>query len=141
MDPTSRPAAAPRPLVPMWWVRPRRIDRRPEGARSGGLADYKLVCEAGSYELDVLVREVEEPRGFELQGQVTHAGKIHEPVARLTVDLVQPPDAARVSASKTDDFGEFGFDRRSEGVYGLRLGEGDDAPCVLVWEGAFERGA
>jgi hypothetical protein len=115
------------------WIVPRRIVHE-TGVRSGALADVQLVCRAGPYELDILVREHADPVGLQIVGQVTLGGRIYEPAAHVHVELVEA--LAPVAATDTDDFGEFEIgSRNKDRVYGLKVGEADDAPCVLVWEG------
>ena len=120
--------------APNNWIIPRRIVHE-TGVRSGALADVQLVCGAGPFELDVLVRNLERRFRLEFQGQVTHAGRIHEPVTSLPLWLVEADATEPVDRTNTDEFGEFGFASSRDGRYGLRLGESGDAPCVLVWEG------
>ncbi len=116
------------------WIRPRRIESR-HSLRTGALADYQLVCGAGPYELDVLVREVEETPILKYQGQVTLAGRIHEPAADLSLYLIEATTPDTLVGTNTNTFGEFGLASRRDGCYGLRLGSASEAPCVLVWEG------
>jgi hypothetical protein len=116
------------------WIVPKVIVRT-DSLRAGMLADVQLVCGAGPFELDVLVRSLERRFRLEFQGQVTHAERIHEPVISLPLWLVEADATDPVDRSNTDEFGEFGFASSCDGRYGLRLGEGGDAPCVLVWEG------
>ena len=123
------------PQIPNHWIRPGEARRR-SGRRAGQLADLQLVCGAGPYELDVLIRELEEPRGVDFVGQVTRAESIHEPVTDLQLTLVAAVGEREVSQTSTNDFGEFSFGRRPNTAYGLRVGGHADAPCVLIWEGA-----
>ncbi len=115
------------------WLRPTRVGAR-AGTRVGAAADYQLVCAAGPFTLDVLVRDCEVQRELRYVGQVTHAGRIHEPVASLPLRLVGLPVPASDDTT-TDEFGEFTFASARDGVYALRLGAAFDAPCVMVWEG------
>ena len=118
------------------WIVPRRISFHQGGARGAARADVQLVCGAGPYELDVLVREVGAPRPqLEIVGQVMRAGSIFEPVPDLALSLVDAGTARPLSTTETDEFGEFDLRSGLEGSYGLRLGPGDGAPCVLVWGG------
>lgn len=120
--------------VPAHWIRPRRIQQ--EGAqRAGVLADVQLICGAGPFELDVLLREYEGPSGIEVTGQVTRADALHEPVPRVELFLLEARTDSPTSVTETDEFGEFDFDRQPEATYGLRLGARPDAPCVLLFEG------
>jgi hypothetical protein len=120
--------------LPEHWLRPRRIDLA-AGLRAGALADTSLVCGAGPYEVDVLVREYEAPRSLEIVGQITKAGHVHEPISDLPVALVDPDETQVVTATATDPLGEFDLAADLSGPYGLRCGTGEEAPCVLVWEG------
>ncbi len=115
------------------WIRPLHARSR-TGTRVGAAADYQLVCSVGPFALDVLVRDCETERELRFVGQVTHAGRIHEPVAELALHLIGIP-AAPADDTATDQFGEFALSSARDGIYGLRLGAGLDAPCVMVWEG------
>lgn len=125
----ERPFAGTSVLQPGWIV-PRRVVVT---NGRGSLADLHLICGAGPYELDILMREA--PRELEMTGQVTRAGRIFEPVARLPLMVVETPSVMAVASTETDSFGEFDLASPRDGRYGVRLGEGDDAPCVLVWDG------
>ncbi len=126
---TERPS-----VVPDSWIRPPQLRARAR-VRTGDRADTQIVCGVGPYELDVLVREFATKGDLEMLGQVTRAERIHEPVMDLHMELVAAPTCAEVGATQTDEFGEFAFGRQPDAAYGLRLGRGQDAPCVLVWEG------
>jgi hypothetical protein len=108
----------------------------PVGLRAGALADFQLICGAGPYELDLLVRDLEAEPTLEFAGQVTRGGWMNEPVPDLPMILVEASRSDVVAEAETDGFGEFGLSSAREGHYGLLLGDGEDAPCVLVWEGA-----
>jgi len=115
------------------WILPRKVIQR-AGVRAGVVADFQLVCGAGPFELDVLVRELRLPHGIELAGQVTSAESIYDPVGSLPLSLVDADEMRIVSCTTTDPFGEFDLNSRRPGQFGLRLGEAPDAPVVLVWE-------
>jgi len=117
------------------WIIARRV-LVPIGARTGALADFQLVCGAGPYELDLLVRDLDGEPTLELTGQVTRAGWMDDPVTGLPLRLVETTREDVVAEAETDGFGEFGMSTLNEGYYGLLLGEERNAPCVLVWEGA-----
>lgn len=119
--------------IPSHWIRPRLSARR-TGTRVGALSDLQLVCGVGLYELDVLVREREHPRGLEFAGQLTCADAIHVPAVEVPLTLVAADGVTPVCHTRSDDFGDFGFVRQPPAAYGLRVGVGDDAPCVLVWD-------
>jgi hypothetical protein len=120
---------------PSAWIVPKRI-RRPRGARAGALEDIQLICGAGPYELDILVREHDGPTQLEIVGQVTLAGRVYEPVPNLRLQLIEAHGEYPVQQARTDDFGEFDLASRAKrSRYGLRVGDASDAPCVLVWEG------
>lgn len=121
--------------IPNNWIRPGEA-RKKLGARAGQLADIQLVCGAGPYELDVLVRELEGPTGVDFVGQITRAESIHEPVSDLPLTLVAAQEEQDVGDAITNEFGEFAFARQPNTAYGLRVGQHEDSPCVLVWEGA-----
>ncbi len=116
------------------WLIPQTVRFRRD-QRAGMLADVQLVCGVGDFELDVFVCEREGPLRLDINGQITRAGSIHDPVADLQLSLVEPEAPSVVDGTATDRFGEFGFASLSERPYGLRLGTAADAPCVLVWEG------
>jgi hypothetical protein len=117
------------------WIVPRRI-ARPHPTRAGVLADYQLVCGAGEYELDVIVREIESPQRIDIGGQVTRAMALHDPARDVPLTLVEARGSQVVARTRTDGFGEFDFAAACGTRYGLRVGDGGDAPCILVWEGA-----
>lgn len=121
--------------IPNHWIRPGEAKMN-GGARVGQLADTQLVCGAGPYELDVLVRELEGPCGVDFVGQITRAESIHEPVSDLELTLVAAQGDQEIGDTHTNEFGEFAFGRQPNTAYGLRVGAHPDAPCVLVWEGA-----
>ena len=121
-------------VIPDSWIRPPQLTSRAH-VRAGHKADTQILCGVGPYELDVLVREFARGGDLELLGQVTRAERIHEPVSDLRMELVAAPACTEVGATRTDEFGEFAFGRQPDAAYGLRLGRGEDAPCVLVWEG------
>lgn len=127
------PGAHPNPL--MNWIVPKRV--APPGAvRAGVLADHQLVCGVGDYELDVIVRELETSRRLDIGGQVTQARALHDPARDVPLYLVEARNDDVLSATRTDEFGEFDFSAAGGSRYGLRVGDGELAPCVLVWDGA-----
>ncbi|MHC4816913.1 MAG: hypothetical protein ACYTF8_02465 [Planctomycetota bacterium] len=121
---------------PDGWISPRRVVRRRGGVGDEVTDDVQLLCDAGAFELDLLVR-VHPARGeFDLLGQVTLGGSIYKPVADLELTLVEGGDRREAGRTKTDDFGEFDLmSQDARRVYGLRVGAGAEAPCVLVWDG------
>ena len=118
------------------WIQPKTVTRA-RGRRSGAAADYQVVCGVGPFELDVLVRDCEDERTLNYVGQVTLADHVEEPAVRLPVRLVGVP-LPQSPPTATNDFGEFALASGRAGIYGLKLGEGADAPCVVVWEGWTE---
>lgn len=131
---TKHPVGAqPRAAAPPTWIRPERLVKAAR-TRAGVVPDIQLICGVGPYELDILLREFEASLDVEVVGQVTRAGCIHEPVPELPLALVQVEAASVVNHTHTNAFGEFHLAAERRGPYGLRLGEGPDAPCVLVWE-------
>ncbi len=116
------------------WVRPERVQIK-SGLRSGALADYQIVCGAGPYELDVLVRDTETTASLSFVGQVTWADRVHEPVKELPLKLLGAPALERPLRGRTNEYGEFQLSTQRHGSFGLQLGERSDAPCVMVWEG------
>ena len=102
--------------------------------RVGALVDLRLACRAGAYDVDVLVRDMERPRGVEIIGQLTCAEDLHIPAPDVVVALVSPDGATSLDEVRTSAFGEFSFPRRSADVLGLKLGGASDAPTVLVWD-------
>ncbi|MHC4973269.1 MAG: hypothetical protein ACYTG3_13155 [Planctomycetota bacterium] len=121
---------------PNGWISPRRVVRRRGGIGDEVTDDVQLLCDAGPYELDLLVR-VHPARGeFDLLGQVTLGGSIYRPVADLELTLVAGADELDAARTRTDDFGEFDLMSGDAGLaYGLRVGAGAEALCVLVWDG------
>jgi hypothetical protein len=115
------------------WTRPTLVGGE-RGTRVGAAADYQLVCSAGPFAVDVLVRDCEAERQLRYVGQITHAGRIHEPVPALPLQLIGLP-STRAGDTATDDFGEFALSSGREGIFGLRLGTDRLSPCVMVWEG------
>ncbi|MCZ6573961.1 MAG: hypothetical protein O7C98_12455 [Planctomycetota bacterium] len=92
------------------------------------------MCRVGDFELDVVVRMRGTPAHLEIVGQVTHAGRVYEPVANLTLKLIGVKAPVPVMSTSTDSFGEFDFMALEEATYGIRLGASNDAPTVLVWD-------
>ena len=124
------------PLVQrLGWIVPRRIRPARATARCEALVDLQIVCGAGPYELDVLLREQANRGVFDIVGQVTRAESIYEPVRQLSLQLVEARGSETVALTETDSFGEFDFASAGQGTFGLRLGDAADAPCVLIWEG------
>ena len=123
--------------IPADWIIPNRVSHT-RNERGIALADLQLVCGAGPYELDLLVREQLSAPSLQIVGQVTLGNRIYEPVADLPLVLVKANKAVTVTDTRTDDFGEFDMESDRNSAYGLRLGADEDAPCVLVWEGAAE---
>jgi len=125
---------------PDGWIIPRRIVRRRGSLGDAAPADVQLLCDTGSYEVDLLVRVHHARAEFDLLGQVTLGGSIYRPVADLELTLVEAGERREAARTQTDDFGEFDLmsgDARL--VYGLRIGVGDEAPCILVWDGNPDR--
>ncbi len=120
--------------VPKEWFLPRKICLASAGYRGLGGGDLQLMCRAGNFELDVVVRMRGTPAHLEIVGQVTHASRVYEPVANLTLKLVEARAPAPVMSTSTDSFGEFDFMSLEEATYGIRLGASNDAPTVLVWD-------
>ena len=116
-------------LIPEGWLLPKRVTWKSQrGAQS---AEVQIVCGAGDYELDVIVRPHE---GLEILGQVTFADLVYEPATDLDIDLVRAGVEATEVRARTNDLGEFDMHSECEATYGLRVG-GPDAPCILIWEG------
>jgi hypothetical protein len=114
-------------------VRARRAAARTD-LRAGSIPDVQLVGGVGPFEVDVLIRVLPTGR-IEIVGQVTHAERIHEPVGNLAVALCDADAIDTVARTRTNAFGEFDLGGVREGRYALALGEGRDAPWLLVWEG------
>ncbi len=117
--------------VPADWI---TADRESHD-RSLALSDLQLVCGAGPYELDILVREQLSSPTLRIVGQVTRGDRIYEPVADLPLVLVRANMSDTVADTRTDDFGEFDMEADRDAAYGLRLGRDENAPCVLIWGG------
>ena len=115
--------------IPENWIIPAKIVKV-KGIRSSGPCDLQVLCDAGPYELDLLVRPFEQ---LEFYGQVISAGRVFQPAVDLDVTLVWSD--ADIATRTTNAFGEFRLTSPRRGTYGLRLGQEANAPCVLVWEG------
>jgi hypothetical protein len=102
--------------------------------RAGSIPDIQLVGGVGAYEVDVLVRVLPTAQ-VEIVGQVTHAGRIHEPVGGLAVVLYDAQAMEAAAQTRTNAFGEFDLHGDARARYALALGEERDAPCLLIWEG------
>jgi len=124
------------PPSPEHWIKPRRF-RVFGNVRAGALADVSLLCNAGPYELDVLIRELQTPPSLAIAGQVTQAERIHEPVPSLELALLEPSSCDVVLATTTNEFGEFDFPTLGEEQYGLRCGEDPASPVILLWDGSL----
>ena len=120
--------------IPTDWIVPERnaLTRKVRGV---ALADVQLVCGAGPYELDILIREQLSTPSLQVVGQVTLADRIFEPVSDLPLTLVKAETPEPVLDTRTDKFGEFDMLSERTAVYGLRVGDEKDAPCILLWEG------
>jgi hypothetical protein len=115
------------------WLEPRRV-HRVMAVRSSIHADSKLTCAVGPYELVLFVCEIDGTRELDLTGRVSHQGAVSIPIPDLPVRLVDENGETLPTGTKTDEFGEFRLTARPGTRYGLRVGAGDDAPCVLVWD-------
>jgi hypothetical protein len=122
-------------VVPRGWVVPQRIALHPAaGQRGTSRSDVQILCTAGPYDLDILVRDPGGAgRALDLVGQVTRAGDAYEPVADLPVVLVEAGTGCAAGQTTTDAFGEFDLRFGPGGTHGLRLGTTPDAPCLLLW--------
>lgn len=114
-------------------VRARRAASRTD-LRSGSIPDVQLVGGVGPFEVDVLIR-VRSTGRIEVVGQVTRVERIQEPVGGLAVSLCDADALVAIAQTRTNAFGEFDLSGAREGRYALSLGEGRDAPWLLVWEG------
>jgi hypothetical protein len=119
--------------TPVGWVRPDIVVVE-DLNRAGIPAGLQLICGAGPFELEVLVQDLEREKRLEIAGQVTRAGSVYDPVGGLPVELVSEEDCLSGIETTTDGFGEFDLVSARGSRYGLRLGDGPGAPCVLVWE-------
>jgi len=115
--------------IPESWIVPPRIVKV-KGVRGSDQPDLQILCDAGPYELDLLVRPFKQ---LEFYGQVISAEHVFQPAIDLEVTLVWSD--ADIEATRTNAFGEFRFASARRGAYGLRLGQEASAPCVLVWGG------
>jgi hypothetical protein len=106
----------------------------PSDLRVGTMPDVQLVSNAGPYEVEVLVR-VLSPADIEIVGQVTWAGRVHEPVSDLELVLYDADALVPVGTARTNHFGEFTLGRLRALRYYVSLGATKDAPCLLIWEG------
>ena len=123
-----------RPAAPEGWVQARRY-RVTGNVRAGALADVSLLCCAGAYELDVVVRELTAPPSLAVSGCVSLADRIQEPVSGLDLSLVEPESRGVVATTTTDEDGEFEFPVIEECHVGLRCGLESTSPIVLLWDG------
>lgn len=130
------PAVSELPPSPETWIQPQRL-RATGNVRAGDLADVSLICSAGPYELDVLIRELQTPPSLAIAGQVTQAERIHEPVPALELALLEASTSGVVMATTTNEFGEFDFPTLGEEQYGLRCGEDPASPVILLWDGSL----
>lgn len=109
--------------------------QRRSGLRCGAVADVQLVCGAGRYEVDVLMRVSEASEDLAVVGQITRADSIHEPVRALTLVAFECEALQPVATVSTDEFGGFEMTLDQSGRYALALGESTSAPCIYLWEG------
>jgi hypothetical protein len=116
------------------WISPRKIVRV-TAARSAIVSDFQLLCEAGPYAFEVVVAELNSPPRLDFSGQVTMAGRTDQPVSDLTLAFIHGTTGDVVAHVVTDEFGEFACAVLKNGPYGIRLGEGEDAPVVKVLAG------
>ena len=122
-----------RTAIPSGWLRP--ASGRTRSARGSCVrSDVQLVCGVGVYELDVLVRALDRPHELEFIGQLTRADAINVPAVEVALRLVRSDETCPISSTRSDSFGEFAFESVPSATYGLRVGDADDSPCVLVWE-------
>ena len=114
-----------------------RPERRPPPGdlRVGTMPDVQLVGRTGPYEIEVLVR-VLSPTEIELLGQVTLAERVHEPVCNVGVVLYDAEALRAVASVRTNHFGEFDLGRLPSARYFVAVGGTQEAPTMLVWEGA-----
>ncbi|MHC4550101.1 MAG: hypothetical protein ACYTEZ_15115 [Planctomycetota bacterium] len=117
------------------WIVPRHLPAPPAAAGTSHLASVRIVCAAGRYELDLLLREYEAPATLRLVGQITRAGRVYEPVRDLPLVLVDAATACPGAETRTDRFGEFDLACRVDATWVLRLGPEGTTPNVLVWDG------
>ncbi len=115
--------------------RPRPAPRRKD-LRCGAVSDIQLVCGAGRYEVDVLMRVSDTNDDLDVTGQITRADSVHEPVPDLTLIAFECDALRPVAKVRTDCFGSFELKLDQGGRYALAMGESTQAPCVLLWEGA-----
>ena len=113
------------------WIVARPIDFQ-LGHRGSARAEIQFLCDAGPYEIELVVRET--ATRLEVTGQVRSPQGGKEPVAGLPVALIEVARATVASTVRTDEFGEFELASRHKCSLGLRLGRGNDSPYVLVWE-------
>ena len=117
--------------VPQKWTVPSRVIKV-DGVRSAGPPDVQMICEVGAYEMDVLVRP---SKKLEFYGQVTRADHYYNPAEDVPLTLVDQDGWPVTTEVRTDTYGEFDISTKRDGVFGLRIGDQQKAPCVLVWKG------
>ena len=123
------------PRWPADWIVPKCLCPVAQGRRGDVGTDVHLLCRAGDYELDVLVRDRAAGPCLEIVGQVTLSQHVFEPAPGLPLALVLAASSEAVHETRTNRFGEFDFGPSRGSAYGVRIGHGPEAPCVLVWEG------
>ena len=132
--PTRRGSRQARVHGPDVLFRPRPAPHRAD-LRSGTIADVQLVCGAGPYEIDVLLRVSDTSPDLDVVGQITRADSVHEPVPDLTLVAFECDALRPVAKACTDSFGGFELKLDQSGRYALAMGESTKAPCILLWEG------
>jgi hypothetical protein len=118
---------------PSGWIRPRRI-YRVTAVRTGIQTDYQLLCGTGMLDLNMIVREVDEPRRLELSGRVLTSEIEPRPVEGLPLTIVGPAGQTIGDTATTNEFGEFALTADVQGDCGIRLGATADSPCVHIRE-------
>ncbi len=104
--------------------------------RCGAIADIQLVCGAGPYEVDVLMRVSDTNDDLHVVGQITRADSVHEPVPDLALVAFECEELKPIAKASTDCFGGFDMQLKQGGRYALAMGESTKAPCILLWEGS-----
>lgn len=103
--------------------------------RCGAVSDIQLVCGAGRYEVDVLMRVSDTSDDLLVTGQITRADSVHEPVPDLPLVAFECDALRPVARARTDVFGAFDMKLDQGGRYALAMGESTKAPCIVLWEG------
>lgn len=114
------------------WIKPRRISRV-TALRTSITSDMQVICGAGPYHLDLLVRELEDSSELKISGQITCSERSDEPVSGLKLFLVAGDPQVTEAETETDEFGEISLAVPRRRRLGLCVGDEQEGPRVLIW--------